>query len=357
MGRISKGCEIELKVSFSTTKTTDSTIQNNIKVPYGAGKRKFPQLKWTGILMVVFLPFLYLIGQILWANLFTTSPGMIYLDRQVINSPEDGIIEAINFNRGDTVNTGDVLLKVKRRFPVNRMEQIALLEAEREALANQSSNNISGTNRMQSGGENAQLLQENLSYYQTLRDHTAQLLQRGAATQAELNEAEAKVREIKAALVGTATPQKGENQTDLRLLQVEKSLASLKNLTETSMDVRANKGGMVDQILVSTGQNFAAGEPLVTILNPEKVRIVTYVEPDDFTKVQYGSEITVKILSSKRKIKAVVENVPMQTDLVPKGISENLYPTSMRGIQVVLNATEPLHPDEFIDGLPVTVIW
>ena len=65
----------------------------------------------------------------------------------------------------------------------------------------------------------------------------------------------------------------------------------------------------------------------------------------------------VKILSSKRKVKAVVEKVPIQAELVPKGISESLYPTSMRGIQVILKINEPLHSDEFIDGLPVTVIW
>ena len=89
MGRLQGGCEIELKVSFSTTKAKDSTMENHIKVPYSAGKRNFPQIKWMGILILIFLPFLYLIGQILWANIFTTSPGMIYLDRQVINSPED----------------------------------------------------------------------------------------------------------------------------------------------------------------------------------------------------------------------------------------------------------------------------
>ena len=73
--------------------------------------------------------------------------------------------------------------------------------------------------------------------------------------------------------------------------QVENSLASLRNLAEISLELKANKGGTVDQILVSTGQSFAAGEPLVTVLNSEKVRIVTYVEPDDFGKVQYLSLI------------------------------------------------------------------
>lgn len=359
MGRLQGGCEIELKVSFSTTKAKDSTLENHIKVPYGAGKRNFPRIKWMGILILIFLPFLYLIGQILWANIFTTSPGMIYLDRQVINSPEDGIVEEIKFNHGDAVNAGNVLIKIKRRLPEN-YKQIALLEAERETLTNQNAGSSSGSSRRKAGGENVQLLQENLSYYQQLRDHTAQLLERGAATQAELNEAETKVREIKAALAGmneVSSTQIIENQGQLRLAQVENSLASLRNLAEISLELKANKGGTVDQILVSTGQSFAAGEPLVTVLNSEKVRIVTYVEPDDFGKVQYGNEIMVKILSSKRKVKAVVEKVPIQAELVPKGISESLYPTSMRGIQVILKINEPLHSDEFIDGLPVTVIW
>jgi len=354
-----------MKVSFSSAQKNDATIENNVKLPYAASKRAIPQIRWVLILIIVGSPFILFLGKMLLDWVFVTSPGTIWMEKRTINSIEAGTVEKVFFHKGDMASPDTVMFRVKRKIPDNRMEQIAILEAERDA-ANAGIENLSAPSaaRVRGNSEETKLAYQSVAYYEQVRDNTKELMDKGAATRAEMEVAENKLREAQASLaahtsssatpaINSATPAANA----VRIAQVEQTISSLKKMTQDSFDIKTGQGGKVSSIFVSDGQSFSAGEPLAVVLNTEQVHIVTYVDPNDFKKINIGTIATVKIIGTGRKIKAVVEQPPVAADNVPSGISEKFYPVTMRGVQVFLKVLEPLQEEEAIEGLPVVVGW
>lgn len=61
-------------------------------------------------------------------------------------------------------------------------------------------------------------------------------------------------------------------------------------MTEEVIDIKSGRGGKVNLIFVSEGQNFFAGESLAVVVDTEQVHIiVTYVDPKDFKKIDIGT--------------------------------------------------------------------
>ncbi|MBC8016225.1 MAG: HlyD family efflux transporter periplasmic adaptor subunit [Sporomusaceae bacterium] len=354
-----------MKVSFSSTKKNDGTSENNVKLPYASAKRAFPKIRWILILMLVASPFIMMLGKIVLDWVFVTSPGTIWMEKKTINSIEAGTVEKVFYHRGDMASPDTVMFRVKRKNPENRMEQIAFLEAERDAAnmgieTGNSSPEISSRNI----SNEIQLANESVAYYEQARGNTKWLMDQGAATKAEMDLAENKLREAKAslgALTSSSVPNTIKSSApavnSARIAQVEQNITSLKKMTEGLFDIKSGQGGKVHSIFVSDGQSFAAGEPLAVVLNTQQVHIVTYVDPNDFKKIRIGTTATVKILGTGRKIKGVVEQPPVVADHVPSGISEKFYPVTMRGVQIFLKVMDPLQEEETIEGLPVVVEW
>jgi multidrug resistance efflux pump len=238
---------------------------------------------------------------------------------------------------------------------------MALLEAERSAAAGKLPNdNALAAAQMNNVTAEMQLAQQSVDYYQKVCDDTRRLVEQGAATKAEMDAAENKLREAKASLAAHAASSANSAplaQNSARIGQIDQSLNSLQKISEEYFELKSAQGGKVGSVYVADGQSFAAGEPLAVLLNTEQVHIVTYVDPSDYKKITLGTVATVKILGTDRKIKAVAEEPPLLADNVPKGISEKVYPITMRGIQVFLKVMEPLQENEMIDGLPVEVSW
>lgn len=354
-----------MKVSFSSNKKNDATIENSVKLPYAASKRAFPKIRWILILVMVGSPFMMLLGKILLDWIFVTSPGTIWMEKQTINSIEAGTVEKVFYHKGNMVSPNTVMFRVKRKSPENRMEQIAFLEAERDA-ANPGigSGNASPATGGRDISNEIQIAQQNVAYHEQARSNTKWLMAQGAATRAEMDLAENKLREAKAALAAlassTAAPANNSSAPSVnsaRMAQVEQNIKSLKRMTEELFDIKSGQGGKVHSIFVSDGQSFSPGEPLAIVVNAEQVHIITYVDPNDLKKINIGTIATVKIPGTGRKIKALVEQPPVAADNVPSGISEKFYPVTMRGVQVFLKVIDPLQEEETIEGLPVVVEW
>ncbi len=354
-----------MKISFSSDKKGDAAIENNVKLPYAASKRAVPQFRWFLILLIVSSPFIILLGKMLLDWLFVTSPGTIWMEKKTVNSIEAGTVEKVFYHRGDVVPSDAVLLRVKRKLPEARMEQIALLEAERDAVSQ-----AEGTNPASLGvpvrdvSREIILARQSIDYYEQARNNAKRLMEQGAGTRAELDSAENRLREAKASLASLvslssvpAAATEAPTVSPVRTAQIEQSIKSLKKMTEEYFDIKAGQGGKVSSLFVSDGQSFSGGEPLAVVVNTEKVHVVTYVDPNDFKHIKIGTIATIKMHGTGRKVKAVVEQPPVSADNVPSGISEKLYPITMRGVQLYLKVLDPLQEEELIDGLPVVVEW
>jgi len=354
-----------MRVSFSTNKKNDATIENNVKLPYAPAKRASPKIRWILILIIVGSPFMMLLGKIFLDWIFVTSPGIIWMEKKTINSIEAGTVEKVFYHKGDTAIADTVMFRVKRKNPENRMEQIAFLEAERDAanMAVDGENPLPTTSGRDVSYE-IQLAHQSVAYYEQVRNNAKWLLDQGAATKAEMDLAENKLREAKTALASftsNSIPSAINSVTGVvnprRIAQVEQNIKSLKKMSEEQFEIKSGQGGKVHSIVVSDGQSFSAGEPLAIVVNTEQVHIVAYVDPNDLKNVNIGTIGTVKVLGTGRKIKAVVEQPPVVADNVPNGISEKFYPVTMRGVQVYLKVIDPLQEEEMIEGLPVVVEW
>ena len=188
-----------MKISFSNNKNSDATVKNNVKIPYGDARRIFPQLKWWLVLIIIALPFVYFSGKIINEWLFVRSPGTIFLEKVIVNSSEPGTVEPIAGKRGDIIAPNGLVLSFKKVIPTGRIEQIALLEAEKNALSQGS------VSTAISGGKNYQqiaAISSSVNYYEKLRNDTAALMEKGAATRAEFEQVNAKYNELKATLAG-----------------------------------------------------------------------------------------------------------------------------------------------------------
>lgn len=345
-----------MKISFSNNKNSDATVKNNVKIPYGDARRIFPQLKWWLVLIIIALPFVYFSGKIINEWLFVRSPGTIFLEKVIVNSSEPGTVEHIAGKRGDIIAPNGLVLSFKKVIPTGRIEQIALLEAEKNALSQGS------VSTAISGGKNYQqiaAISSSVNYYEKLRNDTAALMEKGAATRAEFEQVNAKYNELKATLAGAdVAPITAPVVTnEVRKMQVEDSIKGLTKLLDNNGSITTTVGGQINSILVNEGQTFSAGEPLVILTKQENVYVSVYVEPNDFKKISVGTEAKVKILGTNRTVQAVVVEQPISASTVPVGISNNVYPNAMRGINVFLKITENLIPEEIVDGLPVVVEW
>jgi len=339
-----------MKVSFSSTKKNDAAMENKVKLPYAAARRAFPKIRWLVILVIVGSPFIMLLGKIMLDFLFVTSPGTIYMEKITINSLEAGTVEKTFYHRGDMVGADTVLFRIKRKHPENTMEQIAMLEAERDKANREIDKpTISGGHLSE-----IELAQQNVAYYEKMHSNTKWLMDQGAATKAEMDLTENKLREAKASLV-TKNPPPTVNSG--RITQVEQNINALKKMTEDFGDIKSGPGGKVHSVFLADNQSFSPGEPLAIVMNTNQVHILTYVDPRDLKKITIGRIATVKILGSDRKITAIVEEPPVAADTVPRGISEKFYPATMRGVQIFLKVMDPLQEEEMIEGLPVVVEW
>ena len=339
-----------MKVSFSSNKKTDAAMENKVKLPYAAAKRAFPKIRWFVILVIVGSPFIMLLGKIMLDFLFVTSPGTIWMEKRTINSLEAGTVEKIFHHRGDIVAADTVLFHIKRKNPENTMDQIAILEAERDKANKEiDKSGISGRSFSE-----IELAQQNVAYYEKMYSNTKWLMDQGAATKAEMDLAENKLREAKASLVTHNPPPAVHSE---RLTQIEQNINALKKMPQDYWDIKSGSGGKVHSVFLTDNQSFSPGEPLAIVMNTNQVHILTYVDPRDLKKITIGRIATIKILGSDRKITAIVEEPPVAADTVPRGISEKFYPTTMRGVQIFLKVMDPLQEEEMIEGLPVGVEW
>lgn len=345
-----------MNVTFSSNKKNDATIENHVKLPYAASKRAFPKVRWFLILLIVFSPFILFLGKIALDWIFVTSPGTIWLEKRIINANETGTVEKVFYRKGDTISPDTAILRVQHKIPEGRLEQLAFLEAERDAASVGAGGTFSTAGG--SSGIASELAQENLAYYEQARNNIKWLVDQGAATGAELDLAENRVREAKAALMAANSSHGIASAVDpTRIMQVEQSIRALKTMNNALSNITLGEGWQVHSIFVSEGQSFSAGEPLAVVMNKDQIHVVTYVEPADFKKINIGTVASVKIPGTGRKIKAVVEQPPVVADNVPSGIAEKMYPITMRGVQIFLKVLEPLQENEMIEGLPVVVSW
>ena len=324
-----------------SARTTPETI-DGYKVPYAAAKRLAPKWRWRFILALVFSPVLYLAYSV-GKELFTLSAdGTVSLPQYTVRAPAGGRTTRVAVTVGAKVSKGDILVELDDPG----------LDAEIAERARPASHSV----RTASGPPTA--LREELelntrilsSAEQRLAD-VRDLLSHGAATAAEVREAQISADEAAAAVLRVRQQTRGpveETPPPSTQPELHRLLAAREQLT-----VRAPADGYVVEILTKDNEGVSAGSPLLLLSGNTEPEVLAYVRPELLGRVHAGSAATLRFPSGF-KIQAVVGGGPFITQ---RALTVPDSPFGERSATVVvrLRASEPWPRAARINGLPVAV--
>lgn len=352
-----------MKVSFSSQDKKDPESKGGLKVLYAPAKRNAAKLLWWSVLFFVSVPLLVLMFKIISGYLLTSSHGAITFSSYTVTATERGTVEAVFVAKSADVVSGETILRISRAVPAERLDQIAMLRAERNALLVRPAY-YNPYPVVRAVRVDTRLINETISYLAKEVATYRHLMSIGAATRAEVNVAEAQLRAardqklqmLRAAIPAPSapvTPVDDGSRTRIRYL--DDTIRYLEGLPR-SFDVIATDTGRISYVEVAAGENIEVGTPLYRISKAGSCRIVAYVEPKDFDCIKLGKKVKVVIPGTGHTINAVIDELPTVAVNIPGGLADTVL-AEMRTVRVYLRALDPLKDNELIEGLPVRIDW
>jgi HlyD family secretion protein len=327
------------------TRSAPDTIAG-LKVPYADAKRNAPKWRWRLILLAVLSPAILLIYSALQGLLTLAANGSVMLAQHEVRAPAAAQVAAIDVRLGADVRKGDVIARLQ-----DPDLDAALARAQEVPRA-----------PAVSSSRDHELLREELALHErTLRtqqqraEALEQLVREGAATAAELREAQLAVDQASAVVLQTrqhlnsstrTRPEPAVRGTDAA--ELERLLARRERLI-----IRAPESGRIVDVLAAAGQFVTAGEPLLLIGRSGDPQVIAYVSPEIAPQLSVGSRATIKFPDGT-KAQATVAEQPMLTRRMPADLVDQF---GMRPMTVVLHlqADREWPSGQRIHGLPVDI--
>lgn len=346
-----------MKVSFSSAQKDDPKVENGVRIKYAPARRQrvTTRLLWWLILLLVAVPFLLLIWNIFISWFFTSSAGAVTMESYPVRAPYDGYVASVLCGSGAEVSADAPVIVMKRTVPQERLDQIALMKAERASLA------LAGRPvSLPARRVSTRTADETIAYLAKEAAAMRELMGKGAATRAEVNQAEQQLRAAKAdreRLLESVQPAPAAADTvSARLAYYDNGIRYLEGLSSASNDICAPRAGRVQTVNAVTGQKVKMDDELMWLADPATAKIVVYIAPRDFEKVRAGSSVRIVIPGSGRKLDGTVDELPVQAQNIPGGLGDSIV-AGRRSVQVTVSTKEPLLPEELVNGLPVRVDW
>jgi multidrug resistance efflux pump len=326
-----------MRIKFHREARSAPDSIDGLKVPYGAAKRQAPKWRWRLILLAVLSPAILLTYSALKSVLTLSANGSVFLDQYEVRAPLAGRVAQLAVRLGAEVRKGDAVLYLD------------------EPRADGPSGSREGRETAPSARSRAWLLEELTLQERTLHmqeDRTAAtegLVRQGAATAAELREAQVAL-----------------NQTQAAVLRVRQQLATTSThsgaaergsqpqiVKRERIAVRASQDGRIIDVMTTDGEFVGPGEPLVLIGTRAKPHVIGYVSPEIAPRLRVGSRATIRFPDGT-KARARVAEQPMLTRRMPPDLVDQF---GVRPMTVVLRleTDEEWPADQRIHGLPVTV--
>lgn len=282
-------------------------------------------------------------------------------DKEIQIVPKvNGTVKIVNFELGDAVKTGDVLFEIDQSDVQIQVDSaragVQTAEAAvNSAVANKNMN--SGSNmdiqisQMEAGLETSKL------NYKDLKDNlerTKLLYESGGVSKKELEtaqlnvdvarqnieSAEEKLRITKNELLNDTkkVSQSAVSQAEASKKQAE---ASLKNAEKqlSNTNVKAEIDGIIASSNVTEGMMVSTGNPVMSIVNVDKVKLVFQVSDNYINKLKVGAKAYIEIESLNNKVfEGTVSNI------APSANKETLlYPVEV----YIDNADKSIRPGMF----------
>ncbi|PIE59190.1 MAG: hypothetical protein CSA32_05275 [Desulfobulbus propionicus] len=363
--------EVCMKIQFKTPYQREPERIGGIRIPYAKDRRIVARWRWYLIVLIVSSPLLYLLVTALLSYVIVTAPGYLSLGKIPVNSNSKGIVSKILIPVGAEVADGEPLVQLED--PILQ-ERALILEATVNSLQKETAGSVGPWSFPQSDDglkyleEQYQLARKIAAYQEKYLNDVRFLKKQGAATIAELRQAEsarhsaflAKSRAerdyLNSRKLQTTTSTEGAERTTSnrhhRLQQLQAEQNAVKNQI-ARLNQRAPHAGRILEIVAAEGQSVSPGTLLMVLGRTEKPSVLCYLAPKyaQYAKKGRRAQITFPDGSSEKVV------VQQDATLVKRLPADLATPIGTRDLllQVPLRFTEPIPAENRVDGLPVTV--
>lgn len=301
-----------MKINFNR-KPTEPDIERNLRVPYAPAKRKLFQFRWYLILALVVSPFVYVFWSALMGWFMVDAPGYVEIPTYQMFAPQHSVVNKILVKENEIVEKGVALIQLIRPEGEKRLEIL------RDETYNPSPKDLYS--------KQVELVRK------TLKDYEA-LYKSGAATIGEVDAAR------------------------LRLLQVmsmdQRWLTQLADteLAAQNILIKAPNNAIVIRIETKEGVNVQRGDPLITIQETTKPRVIALLAPRFALYAHPGQMATVK-WESGLEVEATVLFEGTISSQIPEKMRN--FKNQNQGVVVQLELRSNIPGELAVDSLPVKV--
>lgn len=299
-----------MKISFKQPPTAFET--NGLAVHYAPSKRTLPSWRWRVLVVLVLAPLLLFLARLLYDAIFVSMPGFVAVDHSLVKTPQAGrLIQSAA--QGERVRAGDTIAVLRNELLESQRDalQASLAQTQRRAQA-QAQAQATASSPAAPNPAARPLLALRDGQYRNLRA----LVDMGAATQAELDEAYAALlqarRDTAPAPVRAAPPPApdGAQQGVLseRLAEVEARIRTLRLV--------APRDGMVTQVFPKAGEWLAENAEVADVRAQHAPKVEVYVDPAAASDATVGNWATIRFLDGYThramvaEVKATAQRLP-----------------------------------------------
>ncbi len=348
-----------MKINFDENKRRNPQREKEIKVSYAPAKRKTALFRWYLILLIVSSPLLYFFGKMFYMLLVVNAPGYVTLNKIPVNASVAGIVTKIAVKTGEMVEPGDPLI-ILDDLRLDQREQ--LLQAEFQALNIPSS--VVSLGNETALRDRIDIAKKMVVYQKKRLQQFRYLFKQGAATRAELDEANYRYNQVRLTYEQAvmqlsewqdkikreaATPSIHKN---VRNAQIEAELTAIKKQRAELSYYATGKFKVLD-VFVQEGEALSSGSNMLLLGDLKNTVITCYLSPRYIHYSKTGTRATLKF-SDGKKCQATVINEANLTHRLPGDLAS---PIGSRDVQLVVQLVpdQPLPSRYLIDGLPVSI--
>ncbi len=254
--------------------------------------------------------------------------GTIESVNVTISSKTSGTINKINFNEGDRVKKGDLLVEIS-----HDLLDIQLRQSEAGVdLANAQLKLLRSGARREDIKQSEELVKQakiNMELAKQDKDRAAELYRQDATTKKLYDDAVGRY-DLTVTQLTSAKENLAKVKTIIRPEEIEQAQANLKkaismvDLLKQNIEdckVFAPSDGFVSKKFIEEGENAVMGGSLLRLSNLETVNLVIYIPETDLAKVKLGQSAEIKIDAYKDKVyTGKVIFISPEAEFTPKNI-------------------------------------
>lgn len=270
-----------------------------------------------------------------------------------------GMLDEVNVVKGQQVNIGDKLFAVDKEI-----WQSKLIQAQNElnkAYSNYA-NLSKGKRKQELDVIIEQKTQAQATFVNAEKEYkrAQNLLKSKTVSQANFDNklaafqsAKAKVAELEAELE-TAMLSAREDELKIAQNNIEIAKQNLEQMTKQAQDNApiAKVSGVVNDVYFRFGEFVTAGNPVVSVLSQENVKIRFFVNEKTLPQIKYNQQVFVSCDGCKEELKAKVSYISPSAEYTPPVIYSN---ESRDKLVFMVEATFSNTADVLPVGLPVSV--